>query len=87
MIDLYLLVELLNNTFCLLAVNFEDVHQLVHLFSFPASQLMIFIFLKKYWRDGMGREVGGGFMMGDTCTPMADSCQCMAKTTAMSESN
>ena len=28
----------------------------------------------------MGREVGGGFRMGDTCTPMADSCQCMAKT-------
>ena len=22
-------------------------------------------------RDGMGREVGGGFRMGDTCTPMA----------------
>ena len=30
-------------------------------------------------RDGMGREVGGGFSMGNTCTPMADSCQCMAK--------
>ena len=29
--------------------------------------------------DGMGREVGGGFRMGNTCTPMADSCQCMAK--------
>ena len=21
-------------------------------------------------RDGIGREVGGGFRMGDTCTPM-----------------
>ena len=30
-------------------------------------------------RDGMGREVGGGFSMGNTCTPMVDSCQCMAK--------
>ena len=30
-------------------------------------------------RDGMGREVGGRFMMGNTCTPMADSCNCMAK--------
>ena len=30
-------------------------------------------------RDGMGREVGGGLRMGDTCTPMADSCQCMEK--------
>jgi len=24
-------------------------------------------------RDGMGREVGGAFRMGDTCTHMADS--------------
>ena len=30
-------------------------------------------------RDGMGSEVGGGFRMGNTCTPMADSCWCMAK--------
>ena len=30
-------------------------------------------------RDGMGREVGRGFRMGNTGTPMADSCQCMAK--------
>ena len=29
--------------------------------------------------DGMGKERGGGFRMGDTCTPMADSCQYMAK--------
>ena len=25
-------------------------------------------------RDGMGRELGGGFRMGNTCTPVADSC-------------
>ena len=25
-------------------------------------------------RDGTGREVGGGFRMGNTCTPMADAC-------------
>ena len=30
-------------------------------------------------RDRMGRELGGGFGMGNTCTPMADSSQCMAK--------
>ena len=30
-------------------------------------------------RDGMGREVGGEFRMGNTCIPRADSCQCMAK--------
>ena len=33
-------------------------------------------------RDGIGREMGGGFRMGNTCKPMADSCQCMAKPTA-----
>ena len=35
----------------------------------------------KTQRDGMGREVGGGIRMGNTCKSMADSCQCMAKTT------
>ena len=30
-------------------------------------------------RDGMGREVGGGFRIGNTCTPVADACLCMAK--------
>ena len=30
-------------------------------------------------RDGMGREVGGKVRMANTCTPMADSCECMAK--------
>ena len=38
-----------------------------------------------YWDDHEGwdggGEVGGGFRMGNTCTPMADSCQCMAETT------
>ena len=30
-------------------------------------------------RNGMGRDVRGGFGMGSTCTPMADACWCMAK--------
>ena len=30
-------------------------------------------------RDGMGRVEGGGFKMVNTGTPVADSCQCMAK--------
>ena len=30
--------------------------------------------------DGMGREVGGWFRMGNTCTPVADSCQCNGET-------
>ena len=35
----------------------------------------------KTQRDGMRREVGGGFRMGNICTPMADSCECVAKAT------
>ena len=34
-------------------------------------------------RDGVGKDVGGGFRMGDTCITMADSCQCMAETTTI----
>ena len=30
-------------------------------------------------RDVVGREVGGRFMFGNACTPVVDSCQCMAK--------
>ena len=37
----------------------------------------------KTQRDGMEREIGGGIGMGNTCKSMADSCQCMAKTTAI----
>ena len=29
------------------------------------------------------REVGGGIGMGNTCKSMADSCQCIAKTTTI----
>ncbi|CAI9170726.1 unnamed protein product [Rangifer tarandus platyrhynchus] len=37
----------------------------------------------KTQRDGMEREVGGGIGMGNPCKSMADSCQCMAKTTTI----
>ena len=30
-------------------------------------------------RDGMRKEVGRGFRMGDTCTPIADSCNVWQK--------
>ena len=34
-------------------------------------------------RDGMGRDMGEGFRMENTGTPMADSCQCMVKPTTI----
>ena len=37
----------------------------------------------KTQRDGMGREAGGGIRTGNTCKSMADSCQCMTKTTTI----
>ena len=40
-----------------------------------------------HWEDpeGWDDEGGGraGFRIGDTCTPMAVLCQCMAKTTTI----
>ena len=33
----------------------------------------------KTQRDGTGREVGGGFRMGNTCIPVADSCLYITK--------
>ena len=37
----------------------------------------------KTQRDRMGREVGGGIRMGNTCKPMAVSFQCMTKSTTI----
>ena len=37
----------------------------------------------KTQRDRVEREVGVGICMGNTCKSVADSCQCMAKTTTM----
>ena len=34
-------------------------------------------------RDLTKNTLGGGFRMGNTCKSMADSCQCMAKTTTI----
>jgi len=38
-------------------------------------------------RDRIGREPGEEFRIGNTCTPMANSCQCMAETTTILYSN
>ena len=37
----------------------------------------------KTQRDRVEREVGGGIVIGNTCKSMADSCQCMTKTTTI----
>ena len=34
-------------------------------------------------KDRMGKQLGGGFRMGNTCTHMADSYECMAKPTTI----
>ena len=39
------------------------------------SHLFIFAFISNI----LGKEVGAGFGSGNTCTPVADSCWCMAK--------
>ena len=37
----------------------------------------------KTQKEQIEREVGGGIWMGNTCKSMADSCQCMTKTTTI----
>ena len=37
----------------------------------------------KTQRDQVEREVGGGIGIGNTCNSMANSCQCMTKTTTI----
>ena len=37
----------------------------------------------KTQRDWVERDMGGGIGMGNTCKSMADSCQCMTKTTTI----
>ena len=37
----------------------------------------------KTQRNRVEREVGGGIWLGNTCKSMADSCQCMTKTTTI----
>ena len=37
----------------------------------------------KTQRDRVERKVGRGIGMGNTCKPMADSCQCMTKPTTI----
>ena len=37
----------------------------------------------KTQRNQVEREVGGGIGMGNTCKSIADSCQCMTKTTTI----
>ena len=37
----------------------------------------------KTQRERMEREAGEGIEMGNTCKSIADSCQCMAKTTTI----
>ena len=57
------------------------------LWRFSSSFLKLSSIYSKFLRStqnfknfhGTGREVGGGFKMGNTCTPVADSCWCMAK--------
>ena len=47
----------------------------IQYFKVISLQLNKFIFKKDYTtqRDGMGREEGGGFRMGNTCIPVVDS--------------
>ena len=63
----------LRNTACATLKLYDSAH-----IPYCSSHCLLII-LKQEW----GMEVGGGFRMGNTCTPMADPCQCMARTTTI----
>ena len=78
--------------FCLLVSSVSDFHpdtkgSVVDTFFFNESPVQVRCTILDAWgwctgttqRDGMGREVGGGFRMGNTCIPVADSFWYMAK--------
>ena len=41
------------------------------------------LYIRNTQRDRVEREVGGGIRMGNTCKSMANSYQCMTKTTTI----
>ena len=43
------------------------------------NSFFFFKVIRMTQRDDMGRVVGVGFRTGNSCTPVVDSCQCMAK--------
>jgi len=51
----------------------------VSLFLFCCFEQILTFINTIFQRDGMGREVGEGFRMWNTCTPVVDACRCMAK--------
>ena len=62
----------------------EDLQDLIELT--PKNDVLFFIGdwnakVGSQETPGMGREVGGGIGMGNTCKSMADSFQCMTKPT------
>ena len=56
------------------------IYDIIHV-SMPFSPVQVRCTILDAWgwctgttqRDGMGREEGGGFRMGNTCIPVADS--------------
>ena len=68
--------------FCVLL----PMYVLIHNIASPGSMQDTGCLGLVHWDDPEGwyEEGGGrGFRMGNTCITMADSCQCMAKTTTI----
>ena len=57
-------------------MNDTGIQNSFHFYLYNFSSI---ISIKNTQRDDMGREVEEGFRIGNSCTPMADLCQCMAK--------
>ena len=80
----------MNNFYSIAQVSFKNSKTAIHCFTSPSlmhetghSKLVHWDNSEGWDEEGGGR--GGG--MEHTCTPVADSCQCMAKTTTTLQSN
>ena len=61
--------------------GYEKIFEEIIVENFPNMENEIV--KSKRHKDGMGWEAGEGSRMGNTCKSMADSRQCMAKTTTI----
>ena len=56
---------------------FVSMFKQIQLWNFQNKKLIVCLLLSEMYINNT--FLGGGFGMRDTCTPVADSCQCMAK--------
>ena len=65
----------------ILSLNITPSNTPTGIMNLQMASLCMYLFLNLCFlqKDDMQRVVGGGFRIENSCTPVADSCRCMAK--------